>query len=129
MTRRYNHPKRQVDKRALERAQIDERLNSAVSPIIDVAFVQLHHEFAQWPDGWVVDQHGEGGNPHVWFETKRRAAPSLQWLRLALLEQSVTVIDVYRPDRQCTCGLYQSDYVDYGTIVSMLNGIISRDVQ
>lgn len=121
--RRYDHPKRQHDKHSA----VLRRLHSPESPIIDVAFVKLHEELQQWPDGWVVDKHGDldGSNPHVWLPFKAGYEMVGRRIKVEGLRQypnmpapqpgsAVHAWSLVEPDElRCTCGMLKSDYDVY----------------
>lgn len=137
MTRRYNHPKRQVDKARLERALIDARLNDRVSPIIDVTFIKLHEELAQWPDapegtiGWEsVDKCGEGNNPHQW--TLLSIARWIYSVKRSSGWETAGTTLVEAGDAVCVCGAIRSDieqWLTNSSVQSLLYGLVHRDVQ
>jgi len=98
-----------------------ERLESEMSPMVDVAFTGLHDELALWPDGWVVDVHGDedGNNPHIWSEIRS----------LGVLELTAPLAD---GERRCTCGIFESVYYNERSPAAMrwyLDGLLRRDVQ
>lgn len=117
--RRRKEKRRLGELRAQTRMLIVQRMNSADAPIIDHAFTLLHVELAQWPDGWRVDPHGTGNNPHEWFPAYRTygMTPCKQTDLHAVL------------DCACPCGLYQTVWNQSVEIAYAIRGLIERSVQ
>lgn len=53
----------------------DSRVTPEIELAIETALHQLAAHMQTWPDGWHVDPHGTGNNPHVWFGKGNQSCP------------------------------------------------------
>lgn len=88
---------------------------------LEIGLVLTEHELAQWPDGWVIDKHGDadGNNPHVWLPWEllvadHRTTPMQIFSNRMFLEsgEDMRLHDdglTYYHGQKCPCGLVLSD--------------------
>jgi hypothetical protein len=136
VTRRYDHPKRQVTGRQVARAGIVARLNDPTSAIIDVTFIKLHEELVQWPDEWdVPGPCGSEDNPHKWFVNKTDGRVRVEILPAVFQELGVCrsarriVHTIAIGEEMCPCGMLRADHEMVSVAKFYLDGLSTRDVQ
>lgn len=105
---------------------------------VEVGLFKLAEEVVLWPDEYVIYKHGvTEQNPHVWTPVTRVLSGTS--VASQSHEGEWYLVKVTRPDEQCTCGAYKSDWdaaqilieqvEDHARTALILGGLINRDVQ